>query len=81
MAGHARAIFSSLAVVWAVGVAAGAVPEGRSATSAAIRVYQEQYRRPPGIPYPSENAKTPARQRLGRMLFFDPRLSGSGWIS
>ena len=32
-------------------------------------------------PVPADNALTPARVELGKMLFFDPRLSGSGWIS
>jgi cytochrome c peroxidase len=81
MAGTTRALFGSLAVVLAAGVALSAVTPRRSSASAVMRAYREQYRRPPGIPYPSDNAKTPARQQLGRMLFFDPRLSGSGWIS
>jgi cytochrome c peroxidase len=40
-----------------------------------------QYTRPTDIPFPKDNAYTPARERLGRLLFFDPRLSGSNWIS
>jgi cytochrome c peroxidase len=32
-------------------------------------------------PAPADNAITPARVELGKMLFFDPRLSGSQWIS
>ena len=39
------------------------------------------YRRDPHIPHPDDNALTPDRVRLGRTLFFDPRLSGSQWIS
>jgi cytochrome c peroxidase len=35
----------------------------------------------PKVPHPDENPFTAERERLGRMLFFDPRLSGSGWIS
>ena len=42
---------------------------------------QESYVRPAAPPVPADNAMTPARVELGRMLFFDPRLSGSGWIS
>lgn len=41
----------------------------------------DAYRRPAGPPYPPDNAHTPEREELGRTLFFDPRLSGSGWIS
>lgn len=35
----------------------------------------------PKLPVPPDNKITPARVSLGQMLFFDPRLSGSGWIS
>lgn len=39
------------------------------------------FERPDSIPSPAENAHTPERELLGKSLFFDPRLSGSGWIS
>ena len=39
------------------------------------------YARPASTPFPDENTFTPEREALGRALFFDPRLSGSGWIS
>ncbi len=39
------------------------------------------YLRPAAPPAPSNNATTPPRTDLGQKLFFDPRLSGSGWIS
>jgi cytochrome c peroxidase len=39
------------------------------------------YARPLAPPAPSDNVPNPERVDLGRMLFFDPRLSGSGWIS
>jgi cytochrome c peroxidase len=39
------------------------------------------YLRPAEAPEPADNAVTPARVALGKDLFFDPRLSGSGWIS
>lgn len=32
-------------------------------------------------PIPDDNTMTPAKVELGKMLFFDPRLSGSNWIS
>lgn len=37
--------------------------------------------RPQAVPFPADNKPTAARVDLGRMLFFDPRLSGSNWIS
>lgn len=39
------------------------------------------YLRPMDVPQPVDNLSTPARVELGKALFFDPRLSGSGWIS
>jgi cytochrome c peroxidase len=39
------------------------------------------YRRPTVAPMPSHNVTSPARELLGRTLFFDPRMSGSNWIS
>ena len=36
---------------------------------------------PKSVPAPTDNATTPARVDLGQRLFFDPRLSSSGWIS
>lgn len=39
------------------------------------------YLRPKQAPAPGDNALTPARVALGKALFFDPRLSGSNWIS
>lgn len=40
-----------------------------------------QFLRPGDIPQPEDNRMTSARVELGKMLFFDPRLSGSNWIS
>lgn len=41
----------------------------------------DAYKRPAAIPFPKGNEFSDARSELGRMLFFDPRLSGSQWIS
>lgn len=41
----------------------------------------DAYKRPKAIPYPKGNEYSDARSELGRLLFFDPRLSGSQWIS
>lgn len=35
----------------------------------------------PDVPYPKDNKPTAARAELGKMLFFDPRLSGDGNMS
>jgi len=60
-----------------VAFAAGHTAVARSPLSA----HSAAYRRPAAIPYPDDNTSTPDRELLGRTLFFDPRLSGSGWIS
>jgi cytochrome c peroxidase len=39
--------------------------------------WQEKYRRPAEIPFPESNRYSEAKSKLGRMLFFDPILSGS----
>lgn len=37
--------------------------------------------RPDTVPAPPDNQPNEARVSLGKQLFFDPRLSGSGWLS
>jgi cytochrome c peroxidase len=54
-----------------------AVPAERVAS----QPFLASYARPTSTPFPEDNAFTPEREALGRALFFDPRLSGSGWIS
>jgi cytochrome c peroxidase len=41
----------------------------------------DPYLRPEQVPVPANNQITTERVELGRALFFDPRLSGSNWIS
>jgi cytochrome c peroxidase len=48
----------------------GAAPPDRHA-------WQQKYRRPAAIPYPNDNPYTDAKFKLGRLLFFDPLLSGA----
>lgn len=43
--------------------------------------FRAAYRRPASIPQPADNPSTPERVALGKMLFFDPRLSGSSVMS
>jgi cytochrome c peroxidase len=64
----------------AIAVAVGAAGRHGSPVRGADR-FKKDYVRPIGIPHPEDNATSPAREVLGRTLFFDPRLSGSGWIS
>lgn len=51
-----------------------------SATFAVVGVEEQSYTRP-SMPAPKDNPLRPERIELGKHLFFDPRLSGSNWIS
>lgn len=51
------------------------------ATWQAIANGQDAYLRPDVAPSPKDNLPTEERIDLGKKLFFDPRLSGSNWIS
>lgn len=46
-----------------------------------VQSLREQFERTTKIPSPKTNPITPDKVALGQMLFFDPRLSGSGVIS
>ncbi|MBY0333323.1 MAG: c-type cytochrome [Acetobacteraceae bacterium] len=49
--------------------------------AAALDALRARYRRPDAIPFPRDNAYSDAKYRLGQVLFFDPRLSGSNTMS
>jgi cytochrome c peroxidase len=53
----------------------GATPELR------LSQVKSEFQRPSGPVFPVDNQYSHAREQLGRTLFFDPRLSGSDWIS
>ncbi len=78
-----RVFLLACAVMLAVvsGRAASVVARPEAAPWAKLEEWKVQFRRPAAIPYPEDNAHTADRELLGRSLFFDPRLSGSGWIS
>lgn len=46
-----------------------------------LTAMKAEYRRPADIPTPPDNAYSIERASLGKALFFDPRLSGSGALS
>ena len=46
-----------------------------------IQKLKALYARPTDIPFPEDNEYSPAKETLGRMLFFDPRLSRSQVMS
>ena len=52
-----------------------------AATAAAPDAAHAVWRLPPVPESPPENRTTPARVELGKMLFTDPRLSGTGQVT
>jgi cytochrome c peroxidase len=73
-----RTLLATLAAFAILGLAA-ASEKGKD--SELYRPYLEKPRRPEGIEFPEDNKFTADRELLGRTLFFDPRLSGSNFIS
>lgn len=65
-----RGLVVLLLPLWAAGSVAHVVLPDRGGARA-------DYRRPSGIPFPDENPFSKAKAELGRMLLFDPILSGS----
>lgn len=78
-----------LALLGALGVlpaaaqrnAAPPAAETAAADPALIEGLRARYRRPEAIPFPAANPYSDAKYRLGHVLFFDPRLSGSNAMS
>jgi cytochrome c peroxidase len=64
-----------LGVAALLAAAAPALGPGAGGDLEALR---RRYARPREVPYPPDNAWSEPREALGRILFFDPRLSGSG---
>ena len=63
-----------LTLIWAL-----AWPGGAAAAESKTRSeWQREFRRPAAVPYPASNPFSPAKASLGKALFFDPILSGSG---
>ncbi|HYX36887.1 MAG TPA: cytochrome c peroxidase [Oligoflexus sp.] len=54
---------------------------GMAESQTEVQKYRQLYLRPNAIPYPEDNGYSSAREKLGHLLFFDPRLSASDWIS
>jgi cytochrome c peroxidase len=76
-----RFIKSSLLCTLTLVACAGASLGGAKVVGYDRNAAKETYRRPREVPHPKDNAPTPERIRLGKALFFDPRLSGSNAIS
>ena len=50
-------------------------------TDERLKVLKENFRRPASIPFPEENSYTPEKVALGKLLYYDTRLSGSNLLS
>jgi cytochrome c peroxidase len=63
--------------------AAPAAPQAQVASlpDASLATLRARYRRPTAIPFPRDNPFNADVAELGRLLFFDPRLSGSNLLS
>jgi cytochrome c peroxidase len=72
---------TAVAAVVLLATVSSAVGAEKGKAAEMYRPYLEKHRRPLGIDFPEENRFTRDRELLGRTLFFDPRLSGSNFIS
>ena len=50
-------------------------------TQAELKEMREEYRRPDTIPFPASNPYSPQKVALGKLLYYDTRLSGSNLLS
>lgn len=81
----------TFAIVLACGIGTTARPDAlvgqtqhlpRARTVApAPEQFKATYRRPDTIPFPPKNPYTPAKALLGRVLYYDTRLSGAGTLA
>lgn len=56
-------------------------PAAHAAASSGAAATADPWLRPGKVPFPANNAPNADRISLGKSLFFDPRLSGSGFLS
>ena len=74
-----------ISILWTIVAVVGTVTFAPSAVGQVSGIaltdqgdLRERYQWPAKIPYPEDNPYSEAKFKLGRMLFFDPILSGSG---
>src|SRR5206468_4160200 len=86
--GHAmrRPVYSgrwlaAMIVVPLIAAAAAVKADDAPAAALDLKAMKADYQRPSEIPTPQDNAYSTERAALGKTLFFDPRLSGSGALS
>lgn len=72
-----RAGFLLRVVIASVVAGAAAIPGALVASADDAQSAVAEFRRPREVPFPADNPYTPEKAELGKVLFFDPRLSGS----
>ena len=75
---RSRIEFLVFCLAWATSVALYAQSEAQAQS---IETLKSAYERPQTIPFPDHSRYSPQIATLGKMLFFDPRLSSSGNMS
>lgn len=80
---RAAAVLVLAASLGFAAAASNGAAAGNSTAPISVPVVQlkNKYVRPAELVFPADNKFTPDRELLGRTLFFDPRLSGSRFIS
>lgn len=83
---NAVLISATLCFVWLSGAgpvfsAGGQLANLPAFTDAQLEDLKKDYRRPTSIPFPKENSYTPEKVALGKLLYYDTRLSGSNLLS
>ena len=73
--------FAALAAVLPSSTGAAEQVAARTTEAAELSALKALFARPDAIPFPEDNPYSEAKARLGEMLFFDPRLSGSNLLS
>ncbi len=73
--------WAAVALLATLAGTASAQVGGNGVSAVTLEKLKSAYQRPTVIPFPSDNHYTKDREALGRTLFFDPRLSGSNFIS
>ena len=72
------ALTKTLSVALVSTLACSMVTVGASASASDIAELKKAYERPTDIPFPEENPHSKEKEKLGKILYFDPRLSASG---
>jgi cytochrome c peroxidase len=72
-----KAAAMTIAVVALVGAGGSLFAEAELGVQANLPTLRKQYHRPTQVPYPKDDPFSDTKAKLGRVLFFDPLLSGS----